>query len=48
MNKETFLTALKGLMAIESVAMVDADEQHPYGTGPAKALACVLGRNTER
>ncbi|MDD6502083.1 MAG: Sapep family Mn(2+)-dependent dipeptidase [Oscillospiraceae bacterium] len=42
MNKETFLTALKGLMAIESVAMVDADEQHPYGTGPAKALACVL------
>ena len=42
MNKETFLTALKGLMAIESVAMTDADERHPYGTGPARALDYVL------
>ena len=29
-------------MAIESVAMTDADEAHPYGTGPAKALDYVL------
>ena len=42
MNRETFLTALKGLMAIDSVAMVDVDEKHPYGTGPAKALDYVL------
>lgn len=42
MNRETFLTDLKGLMAIESVAMVDADEEHPYGKGPAKALDYVL------
>ncbi len=42
MNHETFLTELKGLMAIESVAMTDADELHPYGSGPAKALDYVL------
>lgn len=42
MNNDAFLTALKGLMAIDSVAMTDADEAHPYGTGPAKALDYVL------
>lgn len=42
MNNETFLTALKGLLAIESVALVDADETHPYGTGPARALTYVM------
>lgn len=42
MNREVFLTALKGLMSIESVALVDADEKHPYGTAPAKALDYVL------
>jgi len=42
MDKSEFLDALLGLMAIDSVAMTDADEQYPYGTGPAKALDYVL------
>ena len=29
MEKQKFLDALLGLMAIESVANVDPDEQHP-------------------
>lgn len=42
MNNQEFLDALKGVMAIDSVAMTDADEAHPYGTGPAKALDYML------
>lgn len=42
MEKQKFLDALLGLMAIESVANVDPDEQHPYGTAPAQALEYVL------
>lgn len=42
MNKQEFLDALLGLMAIDSVAMTDPDERHPYGTGPARALDYVL------
>ena len=42
MDRTEFLKVLTGLMAIESVAMTDVDETHPYGTGPAKALEYVL------
>lgn len=42
MDRQEFLQTLQGLMAIESVAMTDADAAHPYGTGPAKALEYVL------
>ena len=42
MDKETFLAALKDLMAIESVAMLDPDDAHPYGSAPAAALDYVL------
>ena len=42
MDKQQFLNALCGLMAIESVAMTDPTPAHPYGSGPAKALAYVL------
>lgn len=42
MEKQQFLEALCGLMAIESVAMTDPTPEMPYGTGPAKALAYVL------
>lgn len=42
MDKQQFLDALCGLMAIESVAMTDPTPAHPYGSGPAKALAYVL------
>lgn len=42
MDRQEFLTALQGLMAIESVAMLDPDEAHPYGSAPAAALDYVL------
>lgn len=49
-----FTDALLGLLAIDSVAMTDASEEHPYGSGPAAALDYVLklcdeiGIRTER
>ena len=42
MDRKRFMDALLGLIAIDSVAMRDADEAHPYGKGPAEALAYVL------
>ena len=42
MDREEFLRDLRGLMAIESVAMLDPDEAHPYGSAPAAALDYVL------
>lgn len=42
MDKQQFLDALCGLMAIESVAMTDPTPEMPYGSGPARALAYVL------
>lgn len=42
MDKQQFLDALCGLMAIDSVAMTDPTPEQPYGSGPAKALAYVL------
>lgn len=42
MDKTKFLKDLMGLLAIESVALVDVDEAHPYGKAPAQALDYVL------
>lgn len=42
MEEKKLLDALLGLLAIDSVAMTDAEETHPYGTGPARALDYVL------
>lgn len=42
MDKERFLNALLGLLAIDSVAMLDPCEGKPYGSGPAEALDYVL------
>jgi len=42
MDKGKFLEALKGLLAINSVAYADADEAHPYGRAVAEALDYVL------
>lgn len=54
MDRKQFLDALCGLTAIDSVAMTDASEEYPYGSGPAAALDYVLklcsewGIRTER
>ena len=32
-----FLSAVLGLLAIDSVALREVTEQAPYGTGPARA-----------
>lgn len=37
-----FLSAVLGLLAIDSVALREVTEQAPYGTGPARALDYVL------
>lgn len=37
-----FLSAVLGLVAIDSVALTDITPEAPYGTGPARALAYVL------
>lgn len=42
MDKNKFMNALMGLLAIDSVALVDIDEAHPYGKAPAQALDYVL------
>lgn len=42
MDRQQFLDALLGLVAIDSVAMTDPDAAHPYGTGPARALDYVM------
>ena len=42
MDQKQFLDALLGLLAIDSVAWLDASEAAPYGSGPAKALDYVL------
>ena len=42
MSKQQLLDALLGLVAIDSVAMIDADDAHPYGVGPARALDYVM------
>lgn len=42
MKNQEFLDALLGLLAIDSVALVDPTPESPYGTGPAKALDYVL------
>ena len=41
-SNEAFLKALLGLVAIDSVALVDVSEAAPYGAGPAKALDYVM------
>ena len=41
-SNEAFLNALLGLVAIDSVALVDVSENAPYGSGPAKALDYVM------
>lgn len=42
MDKQQFLDSLMGLLAIDSVAYVDADEAHPYGKAVSQALHYVL------
>ena len=42
MEHTKFLDSLMGLLAINSVAYVDADEQHPYGKAVSEALEYVL------
>lgn len=42
MNDQTFLDAILGLVAVDSVALTSVSEAHPYGSGPAKALDYVL------
>lgn len=42
MDKQKLLDAVLGLVAIDSVALVDISEQAPYGAGPAKALEYVM------
>ncbi len=42
MDKQKFLDALLGLLAIDSVAYVDVDETHPYGKPVAEALDYTL------
>ena len=38
MENKKFLDSLMGLLAINSVAYVDADEAHPYGKAVSQAL----------
>lgn len=42
MENKKFLDSLMGLLAINSVAYVDADETHPYGKAVSQALEYVL------
>lgn len=42
MENKKFLDSLMGLLAINSVAYADADEQHPYGKSVSRALDYVL------
>lgn len=42
MENKKFLDSLMGLLAINSVAYADADEQHPYGKSVSQALEYVL------
>jgi len=42
MENKKFLDSLMGLLSINSVAYVDADEQHPYGKAVSQALEYVL------
>ena len=47
MENKKFLDSLKGLLAINSVAYVDADEAHPYGKAVSQALEYVLNLGEE-
>ncbi|MBQ3009552.1 MAG: Sapep family Mn(2+)-dependent dipeptidase [Oscillospiraceae bacterium] len=47
MENKKFLDSLMGLLAINSVAYVDADEQHPYGKAVSQALEYVLNLGEE-
>ena len=38
MDKQKLLDAVLGLVAIDSVALLDVSELAPYAAGPAKAL----------
>lgn len=42
MDRKQFMDSLLGLLSIESVALTDVSEEHPYGSGPARALDYVL------
>ena len=42
MDKNQFIEDLMGLVAIESVALIDIDEAHPYGKAPAQALEYMM------
>lgn len=41
-RNEEMLEALRGLIAIDSVAGRDVAPEAPYGTGPARAVSCAL------
>ena len=47
MENKKFLDSLMGLLAINSVAYADADEQHPYGKSVSEALDYVLALGEE-
>lgn len=47
MDNKQFIDALMGLLAIDSVAYVDADEAHPYGKAVSEALEYVLNLSRE-
>ena len=47
MENKKFLDSLMGLLAINSVAYVDADEAHPYGKAVSQALEYVLNLGEE-
>ncbi len=47
MENKQFIDSLLGLLAIDSVAYVDADEAHPYGKKVSEALDYVLNLSEE-
>ena len=47
MENTKFLDSLMGLLSINSVAYVDADETHPYGKAVSQALEYVLNLGEE-